>query len=277
MSFAGVAALLSGQRPFHLYRFARGGQEALYTSRPEPITRTVAGVTGTEWAPQAIAHSRIPDTDQAFRAEVKVRLPLSDPWAFSLVGAVEFEPVTVAIWRGFLNDTSNELVPIFRGQVLGVQPQEGGLIELSCMTDIAAMQRKGLSAVMQRPCRHSVYGRGCGLVLSEWQTAGAVLSVAGAQVAVEGADAQPDGFYRGGVFSWDGRLAMIMGHAGEALTLAGVVPGLSAASAEGPVEALIAPGCQLTREVCASRFNNINNFGGFPWISDNPFDGRQVF
>jgi hypothetical protein len=42
-------------------------------------------------------------------------------------------------------------------------------------------------------------------------------------------------------------------------------------------DAEIAPGCDLRRDTCAGRFNNLLNFGGFPDIPGrNPFGGTGI-
>jgi uncharacterized phage protein (TIGR02218 family) len=279
MSYAAIAQLLSGQRPFYLYRFARGSSEWLFTSRPGDIERAVGGVSGTTWTASAVSHGRIPDSDQAFRSELTITFPLSDEFAFGLIEGFEFEPVSVRIWRGFLNDQDNELVTQFVGQVLSASPEDDGRIRLICMTDLAAMQRKGLAAVIQRPCRHPLYGRGCGLTLADWQESGDVLSISsdGRVVEVDGLGYFGEGYFLGGVLSWNGRHSMILRQDVDEVTIRDAIPGLVAAVGEGTETVDVAPGCPLTRTACEERFDNLLNFGGFPWMSDNPFDGRQVF
>jgi uncharacterized phage protein (TIGR02218 family) len=279
MTYSAISALLYGQRPFFLYQFVRDGNETLYTSQPVDFTRSVAGVDGDLWAASSIAHSRIPDTDRSFRSEVRITLPLQDQFAFAILGSFDFKPVAVAIWRGFLNDTDEELVPVFRGQVLGVEPKDQGVIELSCMTDIASLERKGLAAVMQRPCRHSLYSRGCRLDITDWQAELPIASMdaAATSLVVTGADAQANGYYDYGVAEWDGRFAVILTHTGNNLRLGSFIPGLRQAFLAGPVDIKIAPGCNLALATCAAKFGNQLNFGGFPRITDNPFDGKAVF
>ena len=77
MSFASVARSLSGKRPYFLYAVNRGGVITQLTSRPEAITKAVPGFAGNLWLPATISHGRIPDSEQAFRSELEVTLPLS--------------------------------------------------------------------------------------------------------------------------------------------------------------------------------------------------------
>ena len=37
------------------------------------------------------------------------------------------------------------------------------------------------------------------------------------------------------------------------------------------------PGCTKSRAVCKNKFDNLNNYGGFPWIpTKNPFGGSSI-
>ena len=81
----------------------------------------------------------------------------------------------------------------------------------------------------------------------------------------------------GGILSYDGVRRMIVRHQGSELTLATPFPALAAA-VEGSASAAvtIAPGCDKSLQTCLNRFDNIPRFGGFPQMTDNPFQ-RRVF
>jgi uncharacterized phage protein (TIGR02218 family) len=277
MSLASIAAWASGSRPYFLYLFRRGAVQYQYASTKANVTKTIEGAETSTWVASAISHSRIPDSDQAFRSELTVTAPLSSVLALENVGTFDFDPLSLTIFRGDLNDA--ETIAVFNGQVLSATPQDNGVCVFKCMTELAALQRKGLSAVIQRPCRHVHYGRGCTLLLADWQVELPVASIAsnGLSLTVTGANAEADGYYQLGTLEWNGRFEMMLSHSGDALTLASAIPGLVAAVGAGAVNVKIAPGCPLSRNVCNDRFANILNFGGFPFISDNIFDGRQVF
>jgi hypothetical protein len=208
---------------------------------------------------------------------LKITAPLSATVSEDAVGNLGFRPMSITIWRGDLNDA--EVVVVFKGRVLSASPQDDGQCVFSCMTEMAALQRKGLPAVIQRPCRHVHYGRGCGLVLSAWQTELPVASISadGTTVSITGATDEADGYYQLGTIEFGGQFEMMLTHVGDVVTLVNPIPGLVAAVGAGATNVKIAPGCPLARSVCNDRFSNIANFGGFPFISDNVFDGRQLF
>lgn len=277
MSLAAIAAWASGSRPYHLYMFQRGEAQYQFASVAPSVVKTIGGVASATWPGLAISHDRITDSDQAVRSETKITTPLSSSIAVESVGNLGFDPMTITIWRGDLN--SEEVVVVFKGRVLSANPQDDGQCVFSCMTEMAALQRKGLPAVIQRPCRHVHYGRGCGLLLADWQVELPVGSISadGKTLSVTGANAQPNGHYQLGTMEFDGRFEMMLTHSGNTVTLVNPLPGLVAAVGAGLTNVKIAPGCPLSRNVCNDRFANVANFGGFPFISDNIFDGRQLF
>lgn len=277
MSLAAIAALVTGARPYYLYRFTKAEVEFLYNNTSRDLTRTVGDVVDGVWAASAVSHGRIPDSDQAFRSELEIQVPLSDPLAEEQLGSFDVEPMSVTIYKGDLN--SPEIIAVFKGRVISAKPDESGICTLTCMTEIAALQRRGLSAVIQRPCRHVHYSRGCGLDLVDWQVTTNVVAISanGTTLQTSSASAQPDGYYQLGIVEWNNRFEMVLSHSGNLLTIVSAMPGLVDAVLAGPTPVKIAPGCPLSRSVCDTRFSNIANFGGFPFISDNVFDGRQVF
>lgn len=276
MSLASIAAWASGSRPYHLYLFQRGTVQYQFTNT-KTREKTVAGIAGTTWEGLAISHDKIVDSDQAARSELRVTVPLSSSIAQDTVGTLGLDPMTLTIFRGDENDA--ETIVVFKGRVLSANPEEDGQCVFACMTEMATLQRKGLAAVIQRPCRHVHYGRGCGLVLSEWQVTLPLASISssGKSLVITGATDEDDGYYRLGTLEWGGQFEMMLTHSGNNVTLVNPIPGLVEARALGPVDVKIAPGCPLSRGICNSRFDNIENFGGFPFISDNVFDGRQLF
>ena len=70
----------------------------------------------------------------------------------------------------------------------------------------------------------------------------------------------------------DGTLRHVMTDTGSTLLLSHAFYGLSVG------DGVIAyPGCAQNRDDCKNKFDNLLNYGGFPWIPDkNPMDGSAV-
>lgn len=279
MSYASIAQLLSGQRPFHLYLFRKGGEEFRFTSLPQDLDRAVAGVTGTIWTATAISHPRIPYSSDSARSEFPITFPLSNAFARTFLDPIGVDRTTVTLWRGFLNDPDSELVVQYKGAVLNAKPSERGTIALTCMSDVADLLRKALPAVFQRPCRHVLYQGGCRLNLAAWQDNASATAISGGDLVLTFVQdtERASGYFKGGILEFNGVREMIIGHSGSSLTLAAKVPGLADEIAtNGTASIQIAPGCNLTVATCRDKFGNLPNFGGFPKMSDTPFDGRSI-
>ena len=99
----------------------------------------------------------------------------------------------------------------------------------------------------------------------------------------------PAGFFTSGMIEApDGTLRFITGHSGSTLTLIRPLESLNSFFAKngygegygygyGGLVIRIYPGCDRTKETCQSKFNNLNNYGGFPFIPlKNPFGGSSI-
>lgn len=118
----------------------------------------------------------------------------------------------------------------------------------------------------------------CQVDLGAYSAAGAVATVAGVAVSVAAAAGQADGYWSGGMIEHadlaTGRIlrAMIIGHAGSALTLH-----IPLALVPGDAVTLV-PGCDHSLDTCAAKFANAANFGGFPWTpKTSPYGGATIY
>ncbi|WP_212525846.1 phage BR0599 family protein [Actibacterium sp. MT2.3-13A] len=271
MSYTAIAALISGKRPLWLYDLTLGATTTRYAARSANYTYASNSYTAS-----SIAHTRIRQTSAIGRAETTIVLPRTDAFAIAVRDNIGTLETAITIRHGFVNDADQEFVVKFRGRVIDVRAMLG-TITLVCENRFTEMRRKGLAAVMQRPCRHALYHTGCGLNIADFETAGTATAWASPVLTVTEAGAQADGYYSGGVVTYAGARQMIVSHTGTALKLLGPVPDLAAAiAASGSASVSIAPGCDLSTTTCNGRFSNIDNFGGFPWMTDSPFDGRAI-
>lgn len=279
MSFAALQAAVFGKRSVWLYRFEQLGEVANFTSGSRSVVASL-GLGGspdeTEFEPAVVTHTKIMRTSAIGREETQLVFPESSPWARRYLGENGYRANLVRIWRGYAEDTDGEFSLVFRGRVIAAQPR-WTRITLMAQNRFTELSAKGIAAVMQKPCRHAHYFEGCGLDLATFQVAGGVTAASATGVTVPEAAASSSGHYSGGILEWDGSQQLITRHVGSTLSLLAPIPGLAAALAlTNPLPVQIAPGCNLTRERCAE-FGNVANFGGFPFIGGNPYDGRSLF
>lgn len=292
MAFADFVARVFGKTAVWVYRIVVPGETFHLTSwvydgsiygwtagADRPDDAYPAGVE-FDWA--AISRGEIIETTAASRSEVWVSLPTSHPAMIAARGWDEPAEIGVTIWVTYLGDPDEEYVLRFRGRVTSIEPGKV-LSRLICEDAKTEMDRASAAQVASVNCRHTHYfteadGTGCTLDLADWQQAATVSAVTGKALTVALAALQPDGTYRLGILVHDGAEYLIASHVGSALVLDRIVPGLAAEVAGGPVDVLIAPGCDLALETCLARFDNVLNFGGLPGMirGETPFDGRSI-
>jgi hypothetical protein len=286
MTYAAIAEALFGQRPRFLYCFDRAGIEYRFTVGGGTISKAVPGVVGTVWASSSISHPRVPNSAESARAEFRISLALSDPLSQTLLAPIGIVRTRLRIWKYFENDPDGELVVVYSGSLLNIQPKPGRAgsrqerkLELVFVQSQNELNRKGLIRVAQRPCTWVVYGRGCRLNADDFKDPASVTGVStdGLFLTVPAVAAEDPGLYRAALIYWGPWSEMILGKDGDQIELAAPLPGLVAAfAADGAQAVQIAPGCDLTLTTCNLRFSNDDNHGGLPNMSDTPFDGRSI-
>ena len=292
MSWSSWAANLVGSKPVWVYRIEKDGEVAFYTSRfarysaaPTSMQLNIFDVAdffsridffAETFYPVPIAHTAIRETQNASRKNTTITLPRTDVFAQKFLGDLGVAETKVTIWQGFENDVAEEFPRMFRGDVQLVKPTFA-TISLICEDDGNLLRSKALPAVVQRPCRHALYHGECTLLLANFQDAGTATAFANNIVTVTEASAQIDGFYSGGIIGFGTSLQLITSHTGTQLTVLSSVGTLEATiSASGPQSVTIARGCDRSIAICDTKFSNSLNHGGFPYMSNSPFDGRSI-
>lgn len=129
----------------------------------------------------------------------------------------------------------------------------------------------------QRGCRHMLYSDNCTMKRENWQIAVKIMSVNGYDLVMDNNPSATDGYFTGGVLELKGGMRGIMSQEGVNLKINDVYPQLAKAVEDSGgmgVDVILYPGCDRTTTTCKAKFNNLANFGGFPFIpTKNPFDG----
>jgi hypothetical protein len=167
-----------------------------------------------------------------------------------------------------LTDVSNELRVIWKGRLVDAEPTNDETIELIAESIFTSLRRSGCRTRVQRTCAWAVYRPGCDLDRADFEVAATVSAVSGGGLILtvaEAALADPND-YRNGQIDWEGITATIVSHSGSTLTLLTEVPGLEDEfDANGPVDVIIAPGCDRGKVRC-DRFDNTINRLAFDYL-----------
>ena len=117
------------------------------------------------------------------------------------------------------------------------------------------------------PCSYELFGEGCGLDSSVYQTNIDIgsITVSGTTLTASAIGAHGDGYYAGGyVEASTGETQYIMSQVGNTVTLMGGLATIIDVSS-----IIFYPGCDKSVTACETKFDNvaaINYYGGFPHI-----------
>lgn len=251
-------------QPEELYRFVQGTSRWLYTSAQAPVD-----YLSETYRPAAIERGTLEQATELSRGSLEVRIPRDLPLARLFIAAPPEGVVSITLYRRHVGDS--EFITYWKGRVTGSR-LSGSTMALQCEPIATSLKRPGLRARYQLLCRHVLYDSGCGALRDSFRVDGSVSAVTGASVQVAVAAGKPDGYFVGGMLATAQGGRMIVAHVGIDLTLAAPLPALAAGD---PVR--LYAGCDHTTDHCNDRFNNLDNFGGFPFIPvKNPFSGDAI-
>lgn len=265
----------SGQdgAPIELFEFEVGPTVHRYTSAPddfEYLTKTYLAVQ--------IARSTVDESGELPKDGITITVPRDAAIADEFRVAPPSEVILVNIYRLHYGDGANPERKLFwTGRALNCE-WKGAVADLTCESIYTSLKRPGLRRIYQRMCPHVLFGGACGLVDTVYKSTITLDVVSGVTLNAAAIDAQPDGYFSGGMIEWEsspGRYERrgIRTHVGADVTLTHAVSGLAAGAA-----VFFWPGCDHSLATCNSKFSNAVNYGGFPFVPQkNPFVGTNVF
>lgn len=268
MSYATYEASFQSGEPVELYEFIQGTTTWRYSSGQDVVT-----YLSHTFFPSPITRQGIKQSTDVFKNTMTLTFPQSHELASQFIGFAPDEVTTLTIYRGHATDPAGEFQVAWRGRVTA-GTATGTKVDIDCEPIYTSLQRPGLRARFEYTCRYAVYMRGCN-VDKETKRFNGVASVGsgGLHVTVAGAGALGATYFVGGMLIGPDNIArFITAQSGDLLTLqrpyVGVLPG----------DALkLYPGCDGAKTTCITKFNNLPNYGGFPWIPvRNPFDGSSI-
>lgn len=268
-------------KPKELYRFTEGSQVWTFTSSDADEI-----YSGETYHSITIGRDECEQKNELSKANINVTVSLDNEMGRRWVKSILDIAVGLTIFSKDVE--SGDISVIWKGRLASVKPDVSS-IKLVFESVFTSLRRPGLRGKYQRSCPHVLYGRGCNLNKDDFAVNGPITAINGVKVTAPAAALQPDGFYNAGMIEGpDGALRFVVQHVGTQLTLIrpldslgeGLVNsgyGYGYGLAYGQFTANIYPGCDRTKETCSSKFANLNNYGGFPFIPlDNPMAGSSI-
>lgn len=253
--------------PYELFEFRQGSNFWRYTSSANDVVKS-----NETFSAEYIKRDEVRQVDDIAKGGLKVTLSRTNEFASSFLGNAPEGVTTLTIWRAHFTDGASEYVAYWKGRLLKTSAS-GSEITLDCESIFSSLKRPGLRARYERSCRHSLYNARCTLSMSSFQLVAYVSGADGIDLVIADASAQVDGYYTGGVVMDDnGSYRLITKHVGTAIRI-----NRRFAASPGNTNVTLYPGCDKAKATCISKFNNLPNFGGFPFIPTiNPFGGSSI-
>jgi uncharacterized phage protein (TIGR02218 family) len=251
-------------RPLEVYDFSLGAESFRYTSRGSPIVLGAA-----TYEVETISRSAIEQGRDTKSSTVTIKVPSSNVFARKYVAIVPGRKATLSIIR-----LQRDEAPTFATQVLGFKGRvqavnfadDGRVAEIAVRSLEDAGNRNIPRFKFTGVCNHLLYDNGCKVSPTGFSHVGACTSGgATTEIEVAGVDSQPDGYWTGGYVTpttGDADFRMVLAHAGTTLTLM-----LPFSFDVTGINVQVFAGCDhLYTGDCATKFDNVIEFGGFPFV-----------
>lgn len=249
-------------RPLEVYTFTLGTNVYRYTSAEDTITIGLDSYT-----PEAITRTQVGQGSDSGNRSLTITVPSGNEFAEKYISIVPGQTATVTVVRLQRDETPtfNTQVLQYKGEVQSITfSKDGHAAEISVRSLATALNRRLPRFTYLGQCNHVLFDQRCKVSSAAFNVVGAVTAETGNTITVTGASAKPNGYYTGGyckpTSTSDWRL--IIDHTGNVLTL--LLPFAEPVISQ---DVQVFAGCdhKLTGD-CATKFDNVAEFGGFAFV-----------
>jgi len=175
----------------------------------------------------------------------------------------------IEVMKLFRDQDPYEANILFLGQIKNISFQ-GLEASIECTGFEQYLNRRVPIYRYQTSCNHQLYSTKCGIDKTLWSVNATLTDLRddGKQLTSLAFSTEDDDYFKYGYIEFGSYARMVTSHEGSVIKIRYNIPGL----ANGDTVTAYA-GCDLTIDTCYSKFNNVNNFFGFPYIPvDKPED-----
>lgn len=257
--------------PTTLYEFVLGDTYWRYTGGQNDIVFNEVTYTAIAITHEGFSQSGSPENDD-LQIKISGRAGVTDLF----IGTPPSSELLVRVRNLHRGDT--EAPVVWSGQVKS--GREVSQIEWNfvCNSLLSTLNRNGLRLSWGRGCPHALYDRSCRVDPADYAVSVQVNSLTGSTITSTALDALDDDYLSGGFLEFAGpydtiERRAIESHVGSTIALLGTTDGIAASD-----WITVYPGCNRITLTCQTKFNNLDNYGGFPHLPNkSPFDGDPVF
>jgi len=236
-----------------LYLFERGATKYPYTNGLDSIS-----FGGDTYTPEIISYDRINITDEVFRAQINLSIPVSNELVSVIMNNFTGNVTTLKIYR--------EESLFWAGRVTSSRIIKDNAT-LICESIYSSIKRLGVKSTYERLCRHALYSDNCGVDKSLYAYLNVeITGINGREITIPAVSGTDDIFKLGMLYNGI-EYVTILKRVGDVFTII--------KSIDLTVGQLVTlyNGCNHTMDDCHITFDNIINFGGFQFMpSSNIFE-----
>ncbi len=284
MSYQTLDDSLEDAQPVELYRFENAEEIFTYTSGQVPVA-----FGGKTYDPIPLMSTEPSVTSTDARGNLQITLPITNELAARYVATVPASIDKLTIYRFHTTDTPTpEVIVTFIGTVASCT-FSGETAKLTCEQGSSVLNRIFPKQSTRGNCNHVLYDGGCQVSDSQFKLAGVVTAIAADGFSIQldtgdsivlatglklSAQLADDATYfnagyirRGGI---EYRAVQTMNDlGGNVVAIALLIPFQTIAL--GVALDLFA-GCDHILATCIAKFDNVDRYGGFPFVPEkNPF------
>lgn len=267
MTFDAQETSREDAQTLELYQFVFGAETFRFTSYNSDISWG-----GLTYLATQISRTETQNSVEDAINQLTITMTLDNPVAQKFISNVPGDVGSMRVLRANANDVAEESIVLFEGFVASVKFDGELQAQVLCNPSTNVFQRSGPRFSYQGICNHVLYDARCKIARSGFTFTGLASAVSGADVTVNGVSGQGASWAVGGFIQAptaapeDKRL--ILAQAGDVLTL--LLP-FSITVLATQVDVLA--GCDHSLATCQSKFSNVINYGGFPYVPrKNPFN-----
>lgn len=244
---------------FEIYFFDNGSDTFSYTS--DFVDHAVTLESGTlDYISTTLERSGFTYNAENSARQCSITIPNTDPLAIILRPTSEAKKTLVTIYRVFSDDSYEN---IFAGELINSE-FSGGVCSMQFESILLNLDREVCKVRMQALCNNELYDPICIIddTESTWRLSVIVgVSTDGRELSAVDIGLKPEGFFQYGRVKFGNSYRLITSHVGGSVYINPPIVGLI----DGSPVTLYA-GCDKHPQTCISRFDNIDNFVGMPYI-----------
>lgn len=274
MSFAAMETSIDDSRPVELFLITYSGASWRYTSAAQAIT-----LDGFTFEPIPCSASEIEQEIGASKNGLSFTFP--HDVAFSDLFRIQppSEVVSMTMYVQHMSSPGDYVVA-WKGRIVNCD-WKFPWVELITETIVSSLRRVGVRRTYGTACPYPLYSTKCGVSRDTYRLNGPILTLGDLSLTLPVAIGLPDNYFAGGLLTWtkagmpspESRMVMTSNGTTGLITFSAPTLGLLVGQ-----DVSVYAGCDHSISTCSTKFNNKDNYGGFPYIPTiNPFTGATLY